>query len=256
MSNKLHFVIDRDFTVAPNQVFKDRRLSYKAKGLFCQIISLPEGWDFSIKGLSLLAKEAERAIKTGLDELVDCGYLEWIKTRTATNQFCTIVNITLPEPSAVLPDGKMPQGDLPQGKTAHNKELIDKDLNNKENTNTWESVDSVVSIDSKAKRAAIWEALVSELKYTDTDITKNVRGQLNNATKQLFDVGATGDDVHIRSRMYRDLFKTSTFTAMALVNRWADLRPTMTHPSKLTSGVDYDDKGRDFKFDAAGDVIL
>lgn len=121
MTNKLNFKFDRDFTVVPNILLRDTRLSYKAKGIFLQIIGVPEHWEFSVKGLAALAKESTSAITSGLKELEAAGYLEWTKSRTAFNKFCVEVNVFLPEPSAVLP-----QAILPYGKTIDNKELNNK----------------------------------------------------------------------------------------------------------------------------------
>ena len=40
---------NRDFTVIANSVFKDRRLSAKAKGILVEMLSLPENWDYTLK---------------------------------------------------------------------------------------------------------------------------------------------------------------------------------------------------------------
>ena len=40
----------RDFTVVANCVFKDRSLSAKAKGILVEMLSLPESWDYTLKG--------------------------------------------------------------------------------------------------------------------------------------------------------------------------------------------------------------
>jgi hypothetical protein len=151
MSNKLHFKIDRDFTVVPNVILKDRRLSWKAKGIFIQILSLPEGWEFSISGLASLAKEGTKATKAGVDELVKAGYLEWIKGRTATNQFSVEVNVTLPEPLAVSPHGKTATGQKATWRNADNKELTDKELSvNKELISSTENDDLAITAEQWA----------------------------------------------------------------------------------------------------------
>lgn len=136
MSNKLNFHFERDFTVVPNILLRDKRLSYKAKGIFLQIISVPESWNFSVRGLCALAKESTRAVTSGLRELENCGYIEWTKSRTAFNKFNVEVNVFLPEPSAVLPQDKMPCG-----KMSHNKEQIDKSILGTQKNDVWESVE-------------------------------------------------------------------------------------------------------------------
>ncbi len=128
MSNKLNFKFDRDFTVVPNILLKDKRLSYKAKGIFLQIISVPEDWNFSVKGLAAMAKESTSAITSGLKELEAFGYLEWTKSRTAFNKFSVEVNVFLPEPLTVSPQTILPYGETPRGKTNDNKELKNKSI--------------------------------------------------------------------------------------------------------------------------------
>jgi len=63
-----------NFTVIDNAIFKDRRLSFKAKGLLCQMLSLPDGWEYSVKGLATLASDKYSAITSGLKELEEAGY--------------------------------------------------------------------------------------------------------------------------------------------------------------------------------------
>lgn len=62
------------FTIIDNAIFYDYELSYKAKGLLCQMLSLPDGWDFSIEGLSKLSTDGESAVRSALAELKEAGY--------------------------------------------------------------------------------------------------------------------------------------------------------------------------------------
>lgn len=50
-------------------------MSLKAKGLLSQMLSLPDDWDYTIKGLVSINKESEAAISSALDELKKNGYL-------------------------------------------------------------------------------------------------------------------------------------------------------------------------------------
>lgn len=63
-----------NYTVIDNAIFKDRDLSLKAKGLLCLMLSLPDGWNFSIKGLTTLSKDGESAVRSTLNELKASGY--------------------------------------------------------------------------------------------------------------------------------------------------------------------------------------
>lgn len=157
MSNKLNFTFDRDFTVVPNILLKDKRLSYKAKGIFLQIISVPENWNFSVAGLSALAKESRAAVQTGIDELVACGYLEWLKINNAKGQFANEINVYIPEPESILPSGKITAGENTARSFEHNKEFKNKSILRSEKV-----VPIGVDLDSKSD---VWQEVQEEGNY-------------------------------------------------------------------------------------------
>lgn len=65
-----------NYTVMSNYHLKDKRLTLKAKGLLSLMLSLPDDWDYSIKGLVSICQEKETAIETALKELKENGYLK------------------------------------------------------------------------------------------------------------------------------------------------------------------------------------
>ena len=65
----------RDFTVVANCVFKDRSLSAKAKGILVEMLSLPESWDYTLKGLTSLFSDGIDSIRQGINELEKHGYI-------------------------------------------------------------------------------------------------------------------------------------------------------------------------------------
>ena len=66
----------KDYTTICNRIFKDRRLSLKAKGLLAMLLSLSDHWELSIKGLIVILKEGESAIRSTINELIENGYVE------------------------------------------------------------------------------------------------------------------------------------------------------------------------------------
>lgn len=66
---------DRNFTVMHNFHLRDRSLSNKAKGLLSVVLSLPEDWDYSVKGLVTLSGDGFDSVKSTLKELEAAGYL-------------------------------------------------------------------------------------------------------------------------------------------------------------------------------------
>lgn len=63
------------YTHVNNEIFHDKNISYKAKGLFCQLLSLPENWDFKENSIKALATDGISSVRTGLKELMEKGYL-------------------------------------------------------------------------------------------------------------------------------------------------------------------------------------
>ena len=62
-------------TVMSNHHLRNKELSLKAKGLLSQMLSLPEDWDYTLKGLSLINREKIDAIREAIKELERAGYI-------------------------------------------------------------------------------------------------------------------------------------------------------------------------------------
>lgn len=72
---------NKNYTVMGNYHLRDKELSLKAKGLLSIMLSLPDGWNFSISGLSTLSSDGESAVRATLKELENNGYLKRNKVR-------------------------------------------------------------------------------------------------------------------------------------------------------------------------------
>ena len=66
---------NRGYTVMSNHHLRNKDLSLKAKGLLSQMLSLPEDWDFTLKGLSLINREQIDAIRASVRELEQAGHI-------------------------------------------------------------------------------------------------------------------------------------------------------------------------------------
>ena len=75
-----------NFTVMANYHLRDKNLTLKAKGLLSLILSLPEKWNFSIKGLARICKEGVDAIRAAIQELMSAGYIICSRVRNALGQ--------------------------------------------------------------------------------------------------------------------------------------------------------------------------
>ena len=65
----------KDFTTMSNHHLKNKNLSLKAKGLLSLMLSLPEDWDYTIRGLTSICKDGADSISTAIKELEAEGYL-------------------------------------------------------------------------------------------------------------------------------------------------------------------------------------
>ncbi len=77
----------RDYTVMSNYHLRDKRLSLKAKGLLSQMLSLPEDWDYTLTGLSYINRESKDAVRSAVNELERCGYIERRQTTDERGRF-------------------------------------------------------------------------------------------------------------------------------------------------------------------------
>jgi hypothetical protein len=69
----------KDYTVMSNYHLREKEMSLKAKGLLSVMLSLPENWDYSIKGLEkiCLEKDLKIASSRALSRLKNiCGFYQ------------------------------------------------------------------------------------------------------------------------------------------------------------------------------------
>lgn len=64
-----------NYTTMSNYHLKDKELSLKAKGLLSMMLSLPDEWHYSVKGLKGICKESVNTINGILNELEEKNYL-------------------------------------------------------------------------------------------------------------------------------------------------------------------------------------
>lgn len=82
------------------------------------------------------------------------------------------------------------------------------------------------------KRDYLFDALVGVCFISPSELTKRARGALNQALKELRDIGATPEQVHSRGNRFREIWPGVTLTPSALASQWATLAAAPT-PTKL-----------------------
>ena len=77
----------RNFTVMSNHHLQDNSLSFKARGILSTMLSLPDDWDYTLAGLAKIAKDSVSAVKSGVAELEEAGYIKRAQGRAKNGQF-------------------------------------------------------------------------------------------------------------------------------------------------------------------------
>ena len=142
---------NKGYTVMSNHHLRNKELSLKAKGLLSQMLSLPEDWDYTLKGLSLINREQIDAIREAIKELERAGYIVRSRERDEkgrlrgadyvifeqpqppTPDLPTLENPTLDNPMQEKPTLEKPTLENP---TQLNKDIQRTDLPKKEKSNT------------------------------------------------------------------------------------------------------------------------
>ena len=142
---------NRGYTVMSNHHLRNKELSLKAKGLLSQMLSLPEDWDYTLAGLSLINKESIDAIRTAVWELEKAGYITRRQGRDERGKMTAIEytiyeqpqqpgleNPILENPTSATPSLDFPTtaNPTPENPTQLNKDISRTDLPKKEKTNT------------------------------------------------------------------------------------------------------------------------
>ena len=116
-----------DYTVIDNNIFKNQKLTLKAKGMICTMLSLPDNWEFSENGLVELSNDGITSIRSTLKELMEYGYLIRTRNRDEKGILRDYIYTIFEEPTLEKP--KLEKPTLENLKT--NKILNNKILNNK-----------------------------------------------------------------------------------------------------------------------------
>lgn len=70
----LRKVKTNSFVMVPNETARDKRLSYRARGILVALLSHEDGWDVRSDSIAREGKEGREAVRTALHELGQCGY--------------------------------------------------------------------------------------------------------------------------------------------------------------------------------------
>lgn len=103
----------RDYTVMSNHHLRNTDLSLKAKGLLSLMLSLPENWDYTTKGLACICKDGIDSINSGVKELEVNGYVIRRRLRNDKGQLTTTEYTIFEQPQTLDMTDTPPKGENP-----------------------------------------------------------------------------------------------------------------------------------------------
>ena len=118
---------NRNYTVMSNVHLRDKALPLKAKGLLSLMLSLPEDWDYSMRGLAKLSADGLDSTRAAVKALERSGYVVRRQLYDARGRFSNneYTVFEIPQPSS-------PSSDLPlTGKPSTEKPSSDAPLSEK-----------------------------------------------------------------------------------------------------------------------------
>lgn len=136
----------RDYTVMSNHHLRNAGLSLKSKGLLSMMLSLPEDWNYTTRGLAKICKEGTDSIGSALKELERAGYIVRNRLRDSKGKIVDVEYVIYEtphppdtgqpcedEPDTACPDTENPDMDNP---CLENRPQLNKEKRNPEEQNT------------------------------------------------------------------------------------------------------------------------
>ena len=102
-----------DYTVMSNHHLKNRALSLKAKGLLSLILSLPDDWDYTLRGLAYISLESVDSVRKAVTELENEGYITRTRTRDEQGRLRGTEYIIREQPVSEEPISEKPVSEKP-----------------------------------------------------------------------------------------------------------------------------------------------
>ena len=113
----------KDYTVMANHHLRNKSLSLKAKGLLSLMLSLPEDWDYTVKGLAYICKDGIDSINGAIKELEATGYISRKRIRNEKGQLTTTEYTIREHPQTDGSDTPPDAGNPTEGEPAQEKPI-------------------------------------------------------------------------------------------------------------------------------------
>ena len=135
----------RDYTVMSNHHLRNEKLSLKAKGLLSMMLSLPDDWNYTTRGLAKICKEGVDAIGNALRELETAGYIVRNQLRDRQGRISDTEYVIYEQPQPRQPDTDVPDMENPYLDKPDTEKPAELNI---EKSNTQKSITQGASTDS------------------------------------------------------------------------------------------------------------
>ena len=167
----------KDYTTMSNFHLRDQNLSNKARGLLSTMLSLPEDWDYTTRGLAKICKDGVDGITAQLKELEQYGYLIRHRIRDSNGRIVDMEYVIYERPHTASPDTEKPymvkpDMGLPRLETPAQIN-IDKRITDESNTDL-SKTHSILSNEARPSVLATLEAKRKEPEYRDMNLYREI----------------------------------------------------------------------------------
>lgn len=166
-----------DYTVMSNHHLKNRALSLKAKGLLSLILSLPDDWDYTLRGLAYISLESVDSVRRAVTELENEGYITRTRTRDEQGRLRGTEYIIREQPVSEEPISEKPVSEKP---ILENPTQLNINIYNKNKSSVYEEINQ----SNQSKEAAELTEILRKCELEDFE--KKTAQMLEDAVRVLY----------------------------------------------------------------------
>ena len=166
-----------DYTVMSNHHLKNRALSLKAKGLLSLILSLPDDWDYTLRGLAYISLESVDSVRKAVTELENEGYITRTRTRDEQGRLRGTEYIIREQPVSEEPISEKPVSEKP---ILENPTQLNINIYNKNKSSVYEEINQ----SNQSKEAAELTEILRKCELEDFE--KKTAQMLEDAVRVLY----------------------------------------------------------------------
>ena len=168
---------NKNYTTMSNYHLRDPDLSNKARGLLSTMLSLPDNWDYTTRGLAKICKDGVDGITAQLKELEQYGYLIRNRIRDTSGRIVDMEYIIYERPHPASPDTEKPDMVKPDTGLPRPETPAQINIDKRSTDETITDLSSTHSIPSDETRPSVLAALEAkrkETEYRDTDVYREI----------------------------------------------------------------------------------